>query len=181
MPYYFSYGSNMLTERLCAPDRIPGAKLMGVGLITGRRLTFHKVSSRKIGQKSGKCDITIDPSPSSEVYGVVFEVPDLDALDEVEGVGRGYSRTPVWVHSFRFPCLEAQTYTADATDASVKPYDWYWSLVLAGAEQHGLPQHYIETYIRSVKPVEDPGGDKYRDCRNGCAILSKLERLRAGE
>ena len=29
-------------------------------------------------------------------------------------------------------------------DAALKPYDWYHALVLAGAEEHGLPNDHIE-------------------------------------
>lgn len=177
MHYYFSYGSNMLVQRLSAPNRAPGAVALGTALLTGRRLTFHKVSTRKSGQRSGKCDIPLDTSPASEVYGVLFAVPDLKALDEVEGVGRGYSRTSVCVHSSSHGLIEAVTYTADATDASIIPYDWYWMLVLAGAEQHHLPDHYVATYIRSVTSTPDPGTERdYKDYRDGASVLRQIGR-----
>ena len=49
----FAYGSNMLSARMRSPERVPSARPMGVGYITGHRMTFNKVSWK---DGSGKCD-----------------------------------------------------------------------------------------------------------------------------
>lgn len=98
------------------------------------------------------------------VYGVVFEVPDdqLEDLDRAEGVGRGYHRDsniPV-----RLACgteMPMLAYIADsnAIDDTLTPYGWYQRLVIAGAEQHRLPEEYIAD-LRAVPSSEDPNPNR---------------------
>ena len=85
---YFGYGSNMLTERLRAPNRCPGATPLGVVRVDGFRLAFSKYSNR---DRSGKA--TLVPDTNARVYGVVFDIPlsELDALNREEGLNRGYA------------------------------------------------------------------------------------------
>ena len=84
---YFAYGSNMLKCRLCAKDRCPSAKVIGMGYIEGRRLTFDKLSQ----DGSGKCDAELTNRPTDRVYGVIFEIAltEKDALARAEGLGKG--------------------------------------------------------------------------------------------
>ena len=153
---YFAYGSNMLEERLQSPSRVPGATFLSVGNVRGYRLRFHKRSI----DNSGKCDIVKTDSVSDVVCGVVFEVPDdqLDALNRAEGVGQGYH------HDYNIPVQLADdtevrmlAYVADsnAIDEALIPYTWYHRLVIAGAEQHRLPEDYI-TDLQAVLHSEDP-------------------------
>ena len=53
--------------------------------------------------------------------------------------------------------LQVTTYIADATpiNTGLLPYDWYLSLVLAGAEQHRLPPAYIKA-LRAFATKPDP-------------------------
>ena len=52
----------------------------------------------------------------------------------------------------------AQTYFADSThvDENLRPYFWYKEFVTKGAEEHHLPQDYIDLYINIVPGVADP-------------------------
>jgi len=141
---YFAYGSNMLEERLKAPGRVPGAVFLDIGRTCGYRIRFHKKSS----DESGKCNIVKTLSASDIVYGVIFEIPDeqVESLDSAEGCGHGYH------HDCNIPIkrsdnseVQVLTYIADpdAIDESLIPYDWYYRLVIAGAEQHRLLNDYI--------------------------------------
>jgi len=44
---------------------------------------------------------------------------------------------------------------ADYLNAELQPYDWYLDLVVAGAEQNGLPQAYIDA-LRTTSSRGDP-------------------------
>jgi gamma-glutamylcyclotransferase len=138
---YFSYGSNMLSARLCAPDRCPSAKPWGVAELPGYELKWHKISKK---DGSGKCDIVRLDDQSAKVFGIVYEIDraEIPALDRQEGLGKGYNKTEVEV-IFKGAPLAARTYEATNTDPTIKPYTWYRALVVAGAKEHGLPATYI--------------------------------------
>ena len=146
---YFAYGSNMLEERLTSSNRVPNAVFKATCSVQGYILRFHKRST----DGSGKCNIVKADSARDVVYGVVFEVPDnqLEALDSAEGVGHGYH------HDNNIPVRLADgtemsmlTYVADidSIDDTLIPYVWYHRLVIAGAEQHRLPEEYISNLRR---------------------------------
>lgn len=150
---YFAYGSNMLTERLEA--RVRGARFLGIARVHGRRLVFHKRSS----DESGKCNLPESESNSDAAYGVLFDVPDSQrsVLDRAEGLGNGYKIAPIEVLDSGSLPVSATGYfaTADAIDPRLVPYDWYHSLVVSGARQHGLPPDYIASIV-AVRTVPDP-------------------------
>jgi len=61
----------------------------------------------------------------------------------------------------------------DAVDEALIPYRWYYDLVLAGAEQHGLPQDYVAG-LKAIPFTADPKPDrKYR-----LEALEALESVR---
>jgi len=153
---YFAYGSNMLTRRLAAAGRAPSARPVTVGYVAGRRLTFDKVGK----DGSGKCDAERSPDDSDRLFGVVFQIEVLEKsrLDRVEGVGNGYARETVDVLT-RSGSLTALTYIATRKSSTVRPFDWYRGLVLAGALEHGLPLAHIEM-IRSIEVVADPDPER---------------------
>ena len=101
------------------------------------------------------------------MHGVVFEVdPDeLEALDEAEQRGRGYKRINVSVHGDSSK-LEAFAYEAQPAyiDDALLPYEWYHSIVVAGARQHGLPKSYIEEMC-NVRSFPDPNGKRRKKYR----------------
>lgn len=156
---YFGYGSNMLTARL--RDRVPSATPHSTGWVDGYDLRFHKRSE----DGSGKCNIV--PVEDSVVHGVVFEVAphEVDALDEAERRGRGYARQNVRVRG-RSSSVEAFGYVAQPAyvDDALLPYEWYRALVLAGAQEHGLPGSYVAA-LRTVRSYPDPNGARRRQYR----------------
>ncbi len=140
---YFAYGSNLLRERLLA--RCSGIELSGLATLPDHCMTFSKPST----DGSAKCTYARDDGGS--VLGALWHVPesDLAALDQIEGVGYGYGRYTVTVIDPSGDATEAVTYRGDDHDASLKPYDWYLALVIAGAMQRGLPASFIQS-LQSV-------------------------------
>jgi len=148
----FAYGSNMLSSRMCAPDRVPSAKPLKVGYIKDYRLTFDKVSKK---DGSGKCDAELTKNDKDRVYGVLYAVDrsDKPKLDEAEGLHHGYEEKAVDVVAAN-GVKTAVIYYATSKDPSLKPYHWYKALVVAGAVEHGLPFPYVE-WLRTIESVED--------------------------
>ena len=161
---YFAYGSNMSTRRLC--DRAPSAKPLGIGQLSEHQLVFHKIGR----DGSAKCDIHETGRASDLVWGVLFEISidERYLLDRAEGLGYGYEYKTVRVKSSE-TIVEAGAYYATRIDASLRPFDWYWNFVLKGAEEHGLPNSYLES-LKSLSVIVDP--DSERSQRN-FALLQK--------
>ena len=153
MVYYFGYGSNLLFARLHA--RTPSIKRMGVGYLTGHRLSFDKPGR----DGSGKCGIeTVDSDEF--VFGVLYEMDHEEKriLDDIEGAGHDYVDRPVVINSGDGP-INAFTYYPTRLDESLKPYDWYKAFVVAGAIENRFPEHYID-FLKSVECVEDPDAER---------------------
>ncbi len=148
---YFAYGSNMLTARL--RERVPSATAIGIGQLVGYALRWDKRSSR---DGSGKCDAEATGRQDDVVWGVLFELDpeDKPALDKAEGLGAGYMEKTVHVMTEAGP-ITAITYYATDKDASLRPYHWYKTLVIAGAREHGLPTSY-RSHLELAVTVSDP-------------------------
>lgn len=92
---YFGYGSNMCTERLRVPDRVPTARAERIAKLVGYTFRFNK--------KSQDCSKKTTPftraNPADVVWGVVFKIDPAEKprLDVVEGLGHGYAETVVTV------------------------------------------------------------------------------------
>ena len=155
---YFSYGSNMSSARL--RRRVSSAAFVSVATLGAHALTFHKVGQ----DGSAKCDAFATGKPADSVIGVVFEIvaADKSTLDGYEGLGDGYDDKQVRLLTPAGATLEAVTYVATRTDASLTPYDWYCAHVLAGAREHGLPGDYVNA-IAAVASVVD--SDRARHAR----------------
>ncbi len=151
---YFAYGSNMCTPRLV--DRLPKVSVVGSARLSEWGLSFHKRSV----DGSGKC--TLHRVPGGLSHGALFELSEGCAkeLDRVEGPG--YERIEVRT-SAAGDNLAAFTYVARASwvDTSLRPYNWYLDLVLAGAREHELPQQYVESTL-AVVAVSDPDVQRSR-------------------
>ena len=147
---YFAYGSNMSSCRLLS--RVPSARKLGTGMLRAHRLCFHKVGR----DGSAKCDAFETGNSDHVVYGVLFVIApeDRSALDDVEGVGRGYEVKDVTVSMIDDQELTAFTYYATHVDASLKPLDWYRQHVIYGAAENGLPDAY-QQYIRLTESTPD--------------------------
>ena len=163
---YFAYGSNMAPERL--RSRVPSAELIGVGILVGHQLRFHK---RGRNDHSGKCDVPHTGKAEDKVFGVLFSIQtdELAGLDTVEGRGHGYERRTVKL-LVGDQVVEAQTYIATDIDARLRPLDWYKEHVLRGARAAGLPPDYI-ALIEAV--VAESDSDALRRARE-LAIYQEL-------
>jgi hypothetical protein len=165
----------MLTERITV--RAKDAKKVGIGYVCGRKLTFHKIGTRKNGSRTGKCNICSDDDPKAIVYGVLYEIPN-DQFSELNSYEKGYSITKLIVHSAAAGEIAAVAHDADSTDLTLIPYDWYHSLVLAGARQHNLPTFYIQDYIAHI-PFEETDST-YKDAKEAKELLLRIQITETG-
>lgn len=148
---YFAYGSNMALRRLRA--RVPSAEVLGIGLLAGHSLRFHKVGR----DGSGKCDVFRTDSRGEQVEGRLFTMDPggVPVLDQVEGEGRGYQRREVRIALPGGGSLDAFAYFATHIDARLRPFNWYKRHVLTGAGEAGLSRGY-RAAIEVVASVSDP-------------------------
>ena len=146
---HFGYGSNM-----CDPwlrRHAPSAVARGRGILAQHRLTFEKESG------DGSAKSTIAWSDGSSVHGVLFDIapPDLPLLNTKEG---GYVVRKVVVESAGAD-VPAWTYVAAPVRTSLRPFEWYVALIVAGADHHGVPKDYS-------RPIADtpttPDSDRER-------------------
>ena len=142
----------MLTERLS--DRVSSAKNPRRYALHEFRLRFHK----KSGDGSGKCNIFRTGSDHDVVHGVLFDIDDrqISDLDACEGCGQHYRKS--WItDQIDGEETEIFFYVAmdDMIDDARKPYCWYYKLVIAGAEQHKLPDDY-RARLRELPCIHDP-------------------------
>ena len=158
--FYFAYGSNLCDARVTG--RAPGAAALWPAWLPGFELRWHKRGL----DGSGKCSVLPSTSSTSVVHGVLYRLPlgSKPKLDQVEGLGIGYTEATVRVHGDS--CVsEALTYVASSThiDESLQPYSWYKRLVVAGAAAQGLPPDYVDS-LRAVETWPDP--DVEREARH---------------
>ncbi len=143
---YAAYGSNLHPRRL--GQRAPSASLRGTSLIEGFSLSFNKHGQ----DGSGKC--TIAPGGPG-VRVAIYAMSDRDhaALDEIEGVGRGYTATSVSVAGIG----TCRTYIAEPAylDNSLRPFAWYRDFVLLGARHHRFDDDYLRR-IEAISAMVDP-------------------------
>ena len=154
--FYFSYGSNMSSRRLM--ERVPSARFLSIATLKEHKLQFHKISK----DGSGKCDVEHTANRNDRVIGVVFEMTDSDKkkLDRRECLGFGYAEKTVTVILENEDQIEASTYCAVETDATLNPYNWYKEHVLRGARENNLPQDYI-SLIKKIESLPDPDMDRH--------------------
>jgi len=164
--FYFAYGSNMLRQRLDA--RCPHVRLAGVATLADHRLMFDQYSHVDASGKGG-----IAAASGRVVHGVLWSLPvrELPALDCAESRGKGYERMQRTVTHENGRSLAVTTYLPLNVRSGLKPWDWYLNLVIAGAEQHDLPDDYV-AWIRQVPYKVDPRPDRAAR-RAGLAALER--------
>lgn len=144
--YYFAYGSNMFSKRML--ERIPEAVFDEIACLSGWRLVWDKIS------KDGSGKANLQKEENGKVWGVVYRIPaeKTSKLDKVEG---GYQRIDVEVQLRNQDKRLVFTYVSEKRDANLVPYAWYKALVLEGAQEHSLPNEYIEL-IKQVVAKPNP-------------------------
>jgi hypothetical protein len=123
--------------------------------LTGWRLVLDKPPLVPLGAAMAN----VIPDTTAEVLGVAFELPeaDLEHLDLTEGVLIGnYRRVAVEVSPLApgSAGVAAFTLTCDERDPSLLPSARYMALLVAGAEEHGLPPAYID-WLRACPVCEE--------------------------
>jgi hypothetical protein len=137
----------MLEARLTA--RVPSARFETTGILRSHALTFDKRGT----DGSGKGNVR-PASPSDAVHGVVYTIADAE-MPDLDGFEGGYARRMTTIRIDGRPQTAACYFAGgDATDPSLRPFDWYLALVVAGARQHGLPDAYCRT-LEGVETVVD--------------------------
>lgn len=91
-----------------------------------------------------------------------------EVLTRPRGLGSGYAEKEVDIVTEQ-GVVRALMYYATEKDSSLRPYHWYKAFVVAGAREHGLPEHYLRI-LETVQSIEDP--DSKRSDRNN-RVLSR--------
>jgi hypothetical protein len=152
------------------------ACLSGVASVTGYRLAFCKKS------KDGSGKATLIADLAGQAFGAIFDIVAKDAakLDQIEGRGKGYERIEE-LTALSYPDgkpIAVTTNIADDgfRDSALQPYDWYLDLVLKGAEQHHLPDEYVER-LRAIPALTDPDPNR-RTRLEALVILDGTDKMR---
>lgn len=159
---YFAYGSNMLSARIKAADRCPGAEFVCVAKLPGYRLAF----TRKSKDGHGVADSV--PNKRGVVWGVVWRlVPDdVKELDNREGAKAAkpkYVRRPVSVcRNDNGKMLSCETYFVvdnEREEQEVPSTKQYVGYLLDGAQEHKLPRHYVAKLRQLWQTARDNASD----------------------
>lgn len=143
---YFAYGSNMSQGTLC--ERGIDAELAGPARLKNHRLAFTLPSIRWTGHAAD-----VLPAAGSEVWGVLWELADPNALDpferryhrvefDVERTAAGRAGIPQRVFSYK---VRSELRAAE----EAPPASAYLRRMIEGATEAGLPAHYVG-FLRSA-------------------------------
>lgn len=154
---YFAYGEKMFSPNLL--NIIPKATHCGVAKIMGYKLFFHRKSQNDI---SGKCNIIPVKDPASEVYGVLYQLTDLErcVLDKEQSLGHRSQAINLRVFPVEGASTEGEfafTYVCEKDNVfeDLVPYSWYKEMIIEGAKEHNLPEDYI-CFLQQIASMQDP-------------------------
>ncbi|KAF8271043.1 Butirosin biosynthesis, BtrG-like protein [Lactarius quietus] len=152
---YFGYGSNIWVEQM--NRRCPENKYFGLGVL---RDWCWIINQRGFAN--------VVPSPGDYVYGFIYEINSKDeqALDGYEGVPRDYEKKIIPLELITFPgageAKEKRTINAlvyidgihISRDLPRTEYIHRINMAIKDALPKGIPQSYIDKYIRPSIPPE---------------------------
>ncbi|KAH7642309.1 gamma-glutamylcyclotransferase [Dermatophagoides farinae] len=149
--YYFCYGSNLLIQRMRINNK--SATKHANGLLTGFKLSFAGNSQL---WKGATANIVQDSN--SVVYGAVYTL-DKDDIDNLDRQECGYDPIEVIVKLYETndqPMITCRTYVQKSNYANVNgnepiPSRLYKEIIIKGAKENNLPEHYIENVIKTFK------------------------------
>ncbi|MGH7789909.1 MAG: gamma-glutamylcyclotransferase family protein [Candidatus Binatia bacterium] len=149
--WYFAYGSNMSRAIFVEQRRIqPSASTWG--WLASWRLCFDL----PVGPgERGVANLV--PDETARVCGVLHHITHAEAahLDTTEGVTGGfYARHAVAVAAASGETITAFIYHSKFGSPGRKPSPRYMGLLLAGADEHGLPPEYV-AYLRRFELAHD--------------------------
>lgn len=142
---YFAYGSNMDWAQM--KQRCLSARFVGKAVLRGHCLAFTRKSQTR---GCGVADVI--GAPGSKVWGVVYEIADIDLgkLDQCEGYQPGRQSNAYWrrecfvfVEDVNDQPLTTVSYFAEAQSNPPLPSRAYVDQIIAGARLWRLPQEYI--------------------------------------
>lgn len=175
--WYFAYGSNMQTATLCGRRRVAYRQAVPVR-VPDWRLVLDKPPLISLAHSFAN----IVPEPGAEVLGVCYEltIEDHDHVELTEGVRIG-NYDSVEVHAWPLAeasdaPLRARSLSSAKRDDRLKPSTRYMQLLIEGALEHGLPEHYI-TALRAM-PAE-PEKAAARAARGMIDAAMRLARPRS--
>jgi hypothetical protein len=128
-------------------ERIPSARSLGAARLAGWRLAPNKRGR----DGSGKANITRDDG--GEVWGALYRL-DPDHWEILDRFERGYRRISLDVANAG-EVVRASSYRSTVLSADAVAFDWYRQLMLDGAREHGLPEHWIAA-LRTLPVRADP-------------------------
>jgi cation transport regulator ChaC len=136
--WYFAYGSNM--SRAQMKSRAGQILEEQIGTLPNYELVFNK----KV--RGGTATANIRPAPGRRVIGVLYKIPDaaFRNMDRCEGAPEHYRRIEVKVSGANGQPVNAQVYIATKVEKGLRPAPHYLQIILAGANDHGLPAEYVE-------------------------------------
>ncbi|XP_075984084.1 gamma-glutamylcyclotransferase-like [Anticarsia gemmatalis] len=160
---YFAYSANLLTFRVKMFN--PTAEFVSIARLDNYRLDFIKYSKFWGGPTA-----TIVPTANAHTWGVIWRLhkDDKISLDDQKGVDiKTFFVKFVTVHTPHMGDFICRSYMKkvyplprgdnDSIPVERWPSRTYKEVLIMGARQHGLPEHYIK-FLRRLKHNGDDGG-----------------------
>lgn len=163
---YLAYGSNLHPVRI--RERIPSAQFIGTTSVPGYRLSF----SKRGADHSGKGHIHSTDDKQIQLFGAIYKIDSnhRQILDKIEGPGYVPRSIEVLWKERPINCF---VYFGEDShlDESLKPFHWYKSLVVLGAQFNRFPEDYINP-IQLTESVQDPDTTRRRSNE---VLISKIK------
>lgn len=144
MKLIFSYGSNMLFDRI--RQRIDSVEVVSSCELQDFELVFNKRSV------DGSSKANLIRKTGSSVHGIIHRMSPADKLilDKYEGLGRGYEMESFEAHiGDTLTPVEFYMVKDDQFLCDDLPYHWYLQCVLYGAMENNL----LDKHIRHIRNV----------------------------
>jgi gamma-glutamylcyclotransferase len=141
----FAYGSNMNWDQM--RERCPSSRFVGIAVLSDHRLAFTRKS---IKRGCGVADVVAEDG--ARVWGVVYEIADLDVgtLDASEGFRPGREKNSycrrecmVFLDGQDQRPLTVSAYFGVSQPDPPRPNAAYKNLILSGGRGWHLPGAYI--------------------------------------
>ncbi|KAI9857584.1 MAG: hypothetical protein M1813_008176 [Trichoglossum hirsutum] len=165
-PLYFGFGSNMWLDQM--KRRCPGSPYVGIAILEGWKWIINRRGYANVVRSDG--DI---------VYGLVYELSGVDegVLDRCEGVPYMYTKEIHQIELFRKGMgLPGEGSKGEAVSGLVyvdvkrvlegDPQEEYigrMNMAIEDVLKVGVPQWYIDKYIRKSIPKSYPSSSHPRD------------------
>ena len=137
---YFAYGSNINLDQMA--HRCPAAEVVGPVILENYRMLFR-------GNRRGRGVATIAPSKGQKVHGLLWKItPECErSLDVYEGWPSLYEKRSVEVRDRTGQEATVMVYVMDVFREPAEPSVCYYSGILEGYQQNGLPVAALERAV----------------------------------